>query len=183
MLNFYALTIQTESGERAIYVSPLLLQSKKRPNLKSGKVEKLYFYCELMDDDYYTGLELYEMKNLDLPDYYIINYGQDFERYYIGSFRVDYDTRSYRQWEGTSIPFSKNDVKALAECLFTPDSKSRRATIFTPTPPFRFQFYKVLAKLTDGLICTPVLSFVNLANPYRKDSECKSKRHENQLVY
>jgi hypothetical protein len=93
-----------------------------------------------MDDDYNTGLELYEMKNLDLPDYYIINYGQDFERYYIGSFRVDYDTRSYRQWEGTSIPFSKNDVKALAECLFTPDSKSRRATIFTPTPSSAFNF-------------------------------------------
>jgi hypothetical protein len=140
MLNFYAVTIQTESGERAIYVSPLLLQSKKPPNLKSGKLEKLYFYSELMDEDYYKGLELYEMKNLDLPDYCIINYGQDFEKYYIGSFHVDYDPRSYWQWEGTSIPFNENDVKALAECLFTPDSKSRRATIFTPTPPSAFNF-------------------------------------------
>lgn len=143
MLNFYAITVQTESGDIEVYVSPLLLQSKKAPNLKPGKLEKLYFYSELMDENYYKGLEQTAVNDHAMQSKYIINYGQDFEGYYIGCFNIDYDTRCYWQWEGKADLFTAQSVKTLAECLFNPNSKSRQAILFTPTPPFDINFIKI----------------------------------------
>jgi hypothetical protein len=135
MLNSYAITIKTERGVREIFVSPLLLQSKERPNIKSGVIEILYFYDQPRDNDYMTMIEKEILREEFKSDRYIINYGQDFEKYYIGSFCVDLDKKRYWQWKGKSDDFSEQDVRVLAEILFDPQSPTRSVTLFTPTRP------------------------------------------------
>lgn len=142
MLTTNVLTIQTESGKRDIYVSPFLLQSKKAPNLKSGtfKLTKLYFYHELKDNDYFSGLGLQDMVSQSPSEEYVINYGQDFGKYYLGSLNLDFDSKRYWQWESESNIFTEQDVKILAESLFNPNPELRRITIMTPTRPSDFNF-------------------------------------------
>ncbi len=140
MLNSAIITVKLESGESEIFISPLLLQSNERPNLESGKIEILYFYSQLQDDEYEALLEKEALaKDFKSPDY-IINCGQDFEKHYLGSLRIDFDTRSYSQWENGSQKLSEQDVDVLANALFDPQSQSRSVTMFTPTRPSDFNF-------------------------------------------
>jgi hypothetical protein len=85
MLSTYIITVKAERGEREIFVSPGLLQSKQRPVIRNGMVTVLYFYGQMQDDNYKALLEkevvAEEFKSSD----YIINCGQDFEQYYLGS--------------------------------------------------------------------------------------------------
>ncbi|MEZ2336474.1 hypothetical protein AB6735_12620 [Mucilaginibacter sp. RCC_168] len=140
MLNSVIITIPIESEEYEIFVSPFLLQSKEPPNIKSGKIEILYFYGQLRDDDYKTMLEKETLAEKFKSDGYIINYGQDFGKYYLGSLHIDLDTKRYWQWEGQSNKLSDQDVKLLAESLFNLKAKSRPVTLFTPTRPSDFNF-------------------------------------------
>jgi hypothetical protein len=140
MLNFFAITIQTENGERDIYVSPLLLQAKEPPNLKSGPLHKLYFYKELNDADYKAKLAEDEIGSRFKKDNYIINLGQDFEKYYLGSLNVDFETKRYWQWEGKLGSLTQKEVKSLGESLFNSQGKSRSVILFTPTRPSDFNF-------------------------------------------
>ncbi|SDP01548.1 hypothetical protein SAMN05428975_0021 [Mucilaginibacter sp. OK268] len=134
MLNSYIITIPIESGDCEIFVSPFLLQSKEPPNIKSGKIEILYFYGQLRDDAYKARLEQEVLPEKFKSDTYIINYGQDFEKYYLGSLHVDFDTKHYWQWEAKSSKLSEQDVKVLAESLFDPQlPHSKPVTLFTPT--------------------------------------------------
>jgi hypothetical protein len=134
MLNSYILTIKTESGEREIFVSPFLLHSKVRPDITSGKIDILYFYDQMQGKDYKAMLEREDLDEKFKSDRYIINCGQDFEKHYIGSFRVDLDKKYYWDWEGKSgNEMIEQDVKILAKTLFNPESSSRPVTIFTPT--------------------------------------------------
>ncbi|WP_419699625.1 hypothetical protein [Mucilaginibacter sp. NFX135] len=140
MLNSVIITIPIESEEYEIFVSPFLLQSKEPPNIKSGKIEILYFYGQLRDDDYKTMLEKETLAEKFKSDGYIIYYGQDFGKYYLGSLHIDLDTKRYWQWEGQSNKLSDQDVKLLAESISNLKAKSRPVTLFTPTRPSDFNF-------------------------------------------
>lgn len=86
-----------------------------------------------------------ELKQADINpglkfDHYVINYGQDFETYYLGGLNVDFDSKRYWNWErGTKI-FSEQDIIRFAELLFDPHVSTRYVTIFTPTRPSDFNF-------------------------------------------
>ncbi|QEM13173.1 hypothetical protein [Mucilaginibacter rubeus] len=140
MLNSYTINLQTEAGEKEIFISPFLLQSKIPPNLKSGNIEKLFFYIELKDDSYKAALEQEELSDRFKTDEFIINVGQDFEKYYLGSFRVDFQEKRCSQWEGKTGILTEQEIKTLGESLFNPSAKSRRITLFTPTRPSDFNF-------------------------------------------
>ena len=140
MLNSHIITIETASGRHEIFVSPLLLQSKELPDIKSGKIAILYFYDQLRDDDYRAMLEKETLPEQFKSDRYIINYGQNFEKYYLGSLHVDFATKRYWQWEGKSDEFNEHDIKILAESIFYPQTQSRPVTLFTPTRPADFNF-------------------------------------------
>lgn len=133
MLNSSTITIETETGEQEIYISPFLLQAEEPPNLKSGIIEKLYFYKDLNDDAYKTALALEPMRHQFKTDDYILNLGQNFENYYLGSFHIDFKNRRCWQWEGKPNMLTEHDVKNLSENLFNPGVKSRPFILFTPT--------------------------------------------------
>ncbi len=130
MLFTNIITVKLESGEREIFLSPFRFQSKDRPTLKSGKIEIIYFYDHVNDNNYKAMLEQDDVDEKFRSDQYIINYGQDFEKNYLGSLHVDFDEKRCWQWEGK---LNEQDAKILAECLFDPDLRSRKVTLFTPT--------------------------------------------------
>lgn len=133
MLSTFTIKIKTEKGEREIYISPLSLQSKTPPDLKSGTVCKIYFYDQLRDDEYLRNLKQ-EFPQYLSSDKYIINYGQDFEKYYLGSMYIDFETKRYWEWEGKPGGLGELEVRALCEAFFNQQSE-KRITIFTPTIP------------------------------------------------
>jgi hypothetical protein len=138
MLNSYTITIDTENGIREIFVSPFLLQSKEEPDIQTGEhnIQVLYFYDNLRDDDYWTMLEQGEVfKEEWKSDRFIIDWGQDFEKYYLGSLYIDYEGQCFSQWEGKSGNFSDKDVNTLGKALFNPKSETHAVLMFTPTRP------------------------------------------------
>ncbi|MCO4294319.1 hypothetical protein NF867_15765 [Solitalea sp. MAHUQ-68] len=135
MLNSEIITITVQNIEYNIFVSPFSLHSKQQCDFKSGKLEKLFFYNGLKDDEYETGLQQTSIDKRFISDKYILNYGQDFEKYYLGSFNVDFDSKTVWQWEGHADTFREQDAKILAESLFNPNSRRQSITMFTPTKP------------------------------------------------
>lgn len=140
MLNSSVISIETETGEQEIYISPFLLQSKEPPNLKPGTIEKLYFYKDLNDAAYKTALECEPLKNQFKTDGYILNLGQDFESYYLGSFLIDIKGKRCWHWEGKPGLLTEQEIKALGKNLFNPNAKMRLFTLFTLTRPSDFNF-------------------------------------------
>ncbi|HTI59468.1 hypothetical protein [Mucilaginibacter sp.] len=144
MLNTTTIKIKTERGEREIFISPFLLQSKTHPDFKSGTftLHKVYFYSELDDNDYKKNLKQEFPEYLN-SDKYIINYGQDFEKYYLGSFFVDFETKHCWDWQGKLDGLNDAEVKALGESLFDEKSIGRTIILFTPTRPSDFDLGKL----------------------------------------
>ncbi|WP_316810298.1 hypothetical protein [Pedobacter heparinus] len=141
MFNSFIITIETEIGVREIFMSPFLLQSKQEPNIKTGEhdIKVLYFYDNLRDQDYLAMLGQKEFFIEEWKsDRYIINWGQDFEKYYLGSLHINYQTQRYWQWEGKSGSFTDKDVKALVDSVLNPQSKIRPVTLVAPTLPSDF---------------------------------------------
>jgi hypothetical protein len=142
MLNSYIITIKTKTGVREVFVSPFLLQSKVEPDIKTGEhdIRILYFYADLRDTAYWEMLEREEiLKEEWKSDRFIINWGQDFEKYYLGSLCIDYEAQRFWQWEGKSGNFSDEDVTVLGKSLFNPESQTKKVLMFTPTRPSDFK--------------------------------------------
>jgi hypothetical protein len=142
MINSIIITITIESIEYCIFVSPISLHFKEQRDIKSGKIGKLFFYNQLKDDEYESNLERNFIDKKFISDKYIINYGQDFEKYYLGSFHVDFNSKRFWQWEGNSNNFCEKDAKILADSLFNPDSKHQSIIMFTPTMPSEINLIK-----------------------------------------
>ncbi|HEY9000302.1 MAG TPA: hypothetical protein VIM89_03035 [Mucilaginibacter sp.] len=139
MLNSFTVNVKIGDIKCEVFISPFLLQAKKIPDdIKSGKLTKLYFYYQLRDDGYVANLEQEILDDKFKSDQFIINYGQDFEKHYLGSLCVDFDNKRYWQWEGANT-LSEDDVKSLGDSLFNPELQSR-VTLFTPTRPSDFNF-------------------------------------------
>lgn len=139
MLSTQTITINTKNGEREIFIAPFSLHSKTRPDLKPGSIHKLHFYDQLRDDAYEENLKQEVLPDKFRSDEYIINYGQDFEQYYLGSLNFDFETRRYWQWEGKQGDgLNDEEVKTLGESLFAPQSKMRNVVMLTPTRPSDF---------------------------------------------
>ncbi|HWD89442.1 MAG TPA: hypothetical protein VG367_15025 [Mucilaginibacter sp.] len=144
MIATHTIKIKTKHGEHEIFISPLLLQSKTFPDFKSGTITlcKIYFYENLKDDDYKKGVQQ-EFPQYLSSDKYVINYGQDFEKYYLGSYNVDFETKHCWEWEGKLGGLNEEEIKVLGETLFDPESIGRNITIFTPTRPSDFNLGKL----------------------------------------
>ncbi|MGZ3756471.1 MAG: hypothetical protein ACXVAY_16350 [Mucilaginibacter sp.] len=139
MLNCYSIILNIGNRKREVLVSPLMLQSKEPPDIQSGKINKLFFYEHLFDEEYKANLTQGHLADKFKADNYIINYGQDFDKYYLGCLNVDFDNKRYWEWNGQSGKLDDNDVKTLGESLFNADVESRSITIFTPTRPSDFK--------------------------------------------
>lgn len=146
MLSCYSIILNTANARREILVSPLLLQSTERPDIKSGKVSKLFFYENWADEEYRANLQQEQLADKFKTDGHIINYGQDFGKYYLGCLNVDSDNKSSWGWDGQPGKLDENDVKVLSETLFNPDTESRRVIIFTPTRPSDLNLTRVKIK-------------------------------------
>jgi hypothetical protein len=140
MLLTKCIIIHSKEGKREILVSPFLLQSKELPDIKSGKLNKLFFYENWIDDEYKANLNQEYLDERFKTDRYLINFGQDFGRYYLGCLSIDVDTKRYWDWQGGYGKFDDNEVKILGESLFDLDAESRKITVFTPTWPSDFRF-------------------------------------------
>ena len=143
MLSCYSIILNTENGKREIVVSPLLLQSKELPDVKAGKVYKLFFYEYWMDEEYMSNVEKEYLPDQFKADNYLINYGQDFSKHYLGSLNIDSDSKCYSDWKGQPGKLNETEVKTLGESLFDPNVESRRIIIFTPTRPSDFKLQRV----------------------------------------
>ncbi|HEX8378805.1 MAG TPA: hypothetical protein VF602_13390 [Pedobacter sp.] len=135
MLNSIIITITIESIEYNIFISPFSLHSKKQLDIKSEKFDRLFFYNQLKDNEYETKVQQNFIDKQFISDKYIINYGQDFEKYYLGSCKVDFDSKRLWQWEGNSNKFREEDAEVLADYLFNHSSKHQSIIMFTPTKP------------------------------------------------
>jgi len=144
MIATHTIKIKTEQGEREIFISPISLQSKTFPDFKSGTITlcRIYFYEKLQDDDYRKGVQQ-EFPQYLSSDKYVINYGQDFEKYYLGSYNVDFETKRYWDWEGKPGGLNEEEIQTLGDSLFDPGSIGRDITIFTPTRPSDFNLGKL----------------------------------------
>lgn len=141
MLNSYIITIKLNNKDYEIFVSPILLHSEhKQQNIKSGMIEVLYFYGQLRDDTYKVMIEQEDLLEKFKTDQYIINYGQDFGKYYLGSLRVDFEAKRYWQWDGKGNKLTEQDVKILGESLFDKEANSKPVILLTPTRPSDFNF-------------------------------------------
>lgn len=135
--------LNTENGKREILPTPLMLHSKNlreeikslAEKMKGGKIVKLFLYEHWVDDQYKATLE---REYSYLPDdfkteKFLINYGQDFGKYYLGYLYADFDNKS------CSIPEDQadkaDDLKLIGDLFFSEDRESRTITIFTPTRP------------------------------------------------
>jgi len=142
MLNSIIITIPIEDIEYKIFVSPFPLHSKEKLDIKSGKIEKLFFYNNLKDNEYETKLQQNFIDRIFTSDKYIINYGQDFEKYYLGSFNLDFESKRFWQWEGSSNKFREEEAEILADYLFNHSSKHQSIIMFTPTKASDFNLTK-----------------------------------------
>lgn len=145
MLNCYSIILNTGNRKREVLVSPLMLQSMEPPDIKSGKINKLFFYEQWVDEEYKANLKQEHLADEFKTDSYIISYGQDFGKYYLGYLSVDFDNKRYWEWHGQPGKLDDNDVKALGESLFNSDVESRSITIFTPSRPSDFNLRRVKA--------------------------------------
>ncbi len=136
MLNSYIIIIQEDDKNREVFVSPFSLHSKERPQIKSGKIEVLYFYENLRDNKYWAMLEKEVLAEKFKSDGYIINYGQDFGEYYLGSLRIDYDTKRY--WQPDKM--NEQDANILGKALFDAGSLTNPVIMSTLTRPTDFNF-------------------------------------------
>lgn len=135
--------LNTEGGKREILAMPIMLQSENlradlkalADNIKDGKIIKLFLYEHWIDNEYKASLEReYAYLQDDFKtEKYLINYGQDFSRYYLGYLYVDRGNKSYSLPEGQA--HKADDLNAVGEMFFSQDKESREITIFTPTRP------------------------------------------------
>lgn len=140
MITSNLIIIASEAGSREIFVSPFLLQFNERPNIKSGPISRLYFYEGWNDEEYKANLQR-EMAYLSsdfMTNDYIIYYGQDFSKYYIGCLEIDPERKSYRVDTEQEIKLKDEDAVALGESIFNTIAEHRRITLFTPTRPSDF---------------------------------------------
>jgi hypothetical protein len=135
MLNSFIITLTIESIEYQIFVSPFSLHSKEKPEIKSGKIEKLFFYNQLKDAEYEENIQNNLMDNKFNSENCIINYGQDFKKYYLGSFKLDFDSKRFWEWEGNLSNFREQEAEILANSLFNPSSNHKSIMMFTTTEP------------------------------------------------
>ncbi len=135
MLYTYSIILRTEHGKREIFVSPVPLQSNETPDIKPGKIDKLFFYDHCFDEEYKENLRKEHLPEKYMSDDYIINYGQDFGKCYLGCFNVSFDNKNCWGWQGEPGKLNDDEVTALGESLFNERIESRRITIFTLTRP------------------------------------------------
>jgi hypothetical protein len=134
MISTETITIDTDNGKREILTSPVLLQSKEPPVTKFGKIVKLHFYDNWIDDEYQQNIKQEPVADEFKTADHLINFGQ----FYLGSLDVNFETRTVLEWQGEPGKMNDIEVELLKKSFFNPDSVSRRIVIFTPTRPADF---------------------------------------------
>jgi hypothetical protein len=142
MISTYSVIFDDGNRKREILLSPVMLHSKERPDIKPSSSVKLYFYEHWVDDEYKENVS--QQKNLLAgfeDEKYLINFGQDFSKYYVGSLNVDLEKETY--WDGKSDKLNDDQLKLLAESILSKNGERRHIIIFTPTPPSAFHLTKI----------------------------------------
>jgi len=144
MISTDSIILNTENGRWEIVISPIMLHSKERPDVKPGKIVKLFFYENWIDEEYKENLSKQEYLLLMLKERnYLFNLGQDFSKFYLGSLNVDLEQQTYWDWIGEKDKLNNEDIDALGKSLFNPDTERKKVVIFTPTPASAFQLTKI----------------------------------------
>jgi len=134
MIGALIMIINTENGIREILLCPIMLQSKNPlADIKDRKFTKLFFYEHWMDEAYKANLNGEYLPEDFKTEKYLINYGQDFSKYYLGYINVDLDNKTY------GIPEDHADkmdiLHALGDLYFDEHTEPRLVIIMTPTRP------------------------------------------------
>ncbi|MDI1233563.1 MAG: hypothetical protein PSX81_04725 [bacterium] len=134
MIGADVIILNTKNGRREILPCPFMLISDDPFSyMEDGKFNKLFFYEHWIDEAYKANLADEILPDEFKTEKHLIDFGQDFNKFYIGYLNVDFDNKSY------SIPIDQqgriDDLKAIGEVLFKDDTETRRIIIFKPTRP------------------------------------------------
>lgn len=140
MLNTFIIPIYADGKDYQILVSPFSLHLFNQSKLISGKIEKLYFYNNLRDDNYLTMLKKTGISEKFTSDEFIVHIGQDFGEYYLGSVQIDIEKGTYWDWEGKLSLFPEEQLIILAESAFHSGINCKPVTLLTPTRPSDLNF-------------------------------------------
>lgn len=137
MLRSFTFNLIIKDAEYKIFISPFSLHSREETSIKSGSITQLFFYIDMKDDHYKKMIQQDEiLRNFESDDY-ILNFGQDFEKYYLGSSDVDFNNNALNNWNGgsNSKKLSEKDIMKLSEVLFNHSTEHEPIILFTPTKP------------------------------------------------
>lgn len=135
MLMSSTLTITIKHIEYNIFFSPFSLHIKEVPKFKDGKIEKLFFYNNLKDQAYSTLVKQHDKINQFESDDCVLNLGQDFGKYYLGSSDIDTENKVLSNWQGNLHAFTTEELALIADALFNPNNFLKPTRLFTPTTP------------------------------------------------
>ena len=141
MVSLIPFIIPEKKGDREVYISPIMLHSKELNKIKADKIEKLYVYSDLKDENY-RGNALTDSLSLSEPENWIIHDGQNFEDYYLGQCDIDFDKKSYSNWRGKSEDFTERNLEVVANWLFNIQREPRKVILFTPTRASEFNLIR-----------------------------------------
>jgi hypothetical protein len=116
MVNLIEFTLKSDDGERFLFISPVLLQSKTMPSLFPVKA---YVYENLIKEDQLAYLK---GKNSGQVEYFgksklVITHDQDFEKAYLGSLTVHPDEKIKWHCDDNLTGLSEHDIGELVAFL------------------------------------------------------------------
>jgi len=124
MVNLIEFTLRSDGGERFLFISPVLMQSKEMPSLLPPI--KAYVYEDLIKEDFWAHLgdkkseipKEFEIKEL------VIKHDQDFEKAYLGYLVLGDGESTLWQWEGDAAGLNNDDIEKMV--AFLNDYKSNK---------------------------------------------------------
>ncbi|MEZ4803906.1 MAG: hypothetical protein R2852_00050 [Bacteroidia bacterium] len=144
IINAEIIILNTDHRKREILTSAFMLHSKNTldalnemkglvADMNASKVIKLFLYENWIDEEYNENLKQKFIPNDLKTDKYLINYGQDFGKYYLGYLSVDFINKTH--WIPVEPGDKIDNLKAIGDALFSQNKESRRIIIMNVTTP------------------------------------------------
>ncbi|NHA06282.1 hypothetical protein G7092_20905 [Mucilaginibacter sp. HC2] len=117
MVNLIEFTLKSDRGERFLFISPVLMQSKEMPSLLPPI--KAYVYEDLIKEDFWAHLG---DKKSEIPKEFerkelVIKHDQDFEKAYLGYLVLSDGESTLWQWEDNVTGLNKGDIEKIEAFL------------------------------------------------------------------
>lgn len=111
MVNLTEFTLKSDSGERLLFLSPVLLQSKEMPSLLPPV--KAYIYENLIKEGFWAHLGEKKIipKGIERKEL-VIKHDQDFEKAYLG-YLIYSNENGLWHWSGNSSNLNKDDIEKV----------------------------------------------------------------------